>query len=332
MPRPKKEEKEKPKETATYLETFDDIIGLKRVKELLDSYVGLAIKRKDLFQKYGKERTLALILTGAPGTGKTAVIRATSGQFRLPVLMANAASLVSSYVGESQKNIVELFDKARRNAPCILFIDEFDSLGYKKDTPQTDGSSKVFQDIVNEILIQMSGIEKRGEDIFIIAATNRPYAIDPSLKRGGRFENILYVPLPNYMDRIAMFRYYLNKDIGDKKIVDVCYERLSRATMGYSGADIKKLCESAKLKAITKEHTSNRPVRIHSWTILRLLMDKELGKSSVDDWYATIEQNITTKMSDKDQQNYSMLIDDIKRRNKYRIAIKFIRLMSVYLT
>jgi SpoVK/Ycf46/Vps4 family AAA+-type ATPase len=326
------EEKEEDEKGVYKFDTsFKDVIGLQKIKDYLNDHVGLAIKRKDLFAEYDLERTMGLILYGPPGTGKTHIIRAMSGEYKTNVILASIAEIISSYTGETEKNIKNLFQKAKAKTPCILFFDELDSLGIKRDKAQSEGTGQVMQNAVNQLLMEMDGIINRGEDIFVIGATNRPWDIDPALKRGGRFETQLYMRLPGYRDRIRLFEYYFrHKHLPEKVIARVSLDRLARATMGYSPSDIERICRQAKMEAIRRKDKTGKTQVIRTGLVLLMLRDKETGKSGIVDWFNSIYKDQMQKMNQKDEVLYSQLIADTKKMKENAFRYECIRFLSMY--
>ncbi len=329
-PIPKNKEKVSGRKSLIFTETFDDIIGAERAKELLRLYVGIALSDKELLETYGLKSGLGLILFGPPGTGKTALIRALSGEYQIPIIIGEISKIISSYWGDSPKIISELFQKAAKNRPCVLFIDEFDSIGAKRDTGGEGESHKIVQDAVNQLETEMDGIHKRAEDVFIIGATNRPWAIETALKRAGRFETTCYVPPPNYSERMQLFKYYL-KDIKEG-FVNVNTERLSRATYGFTGADIMSICRNAKARAVERAKRTGKKPKIITGTILTILTDKEIGRSSIEEWYNDVYKEVLPKMNAEDYQVYRTLMDEIKdKKGRKGKILNLLRLFSLYL-
>ena len=321
-------EKQEPKELEATI-NFKDVIGLDEVKEILNNNIGLSIKRKDLFDKFGKKRTMGMIMYGPPGNGKTYIIKALKGEYGINVIVASIAEIISSYTGETEKNIRDLFQRAREASPCALFFDEFDSLGMNRDKGQSEGTGQVLQNAVNQLLIEMNGVEARGEDLFVFGATNRPWQIDPALKRGGRFELAIYMPLPKYKDRKAMFRYHLRKPLQDGNC-KVNFGRIARSTSGFASADIENICQQAMLSTIKKEHESKQEQKITTYTILKILWNKKTGKSGVEDWFNTFAKEHMKSMNMKDRQMYFDLIADVNKFVKNKGLRTTFRVLSLY--
>lgn len=329
------QEKKEEREGLRFATTFKDVIGLDKVKETLNENIGLAIKRKDLFERYNKERSMALILYGSPGTGKTHLVRAMSGEYKMNVLTRSLADLITPYPGETELNIQELFKEGRESTPCIIFLDEIDQIGISRDKAQAEGSGQIMQNAVNQMLIEMDGIVKRGEDLFIIGATNRPHNIDAALKRGGRFETSIYLPLPNVKERKELLVYYLKanpcKKCG-KPIARMNYGRIARITMGFSSADIKKLCIQAKTEAMARqERNGNRDIHITTGIMLTILKDREKGKSSSLEWFNTFWKEQLPKFNKQDEKQYSELVKDAERMHNDAFKYALLKFISMCL-
>ena len=205
-------------------------------------------------KKYKNPRTLGLLLYGAAGTGKTAIVRALAGEAKINLVIGKIHEIVDMYTGNTEKNLHNLFEEARKNAPSILFIDELDGLGTKRSGLGNEGTAAVMRLAINTFLQEMDGLDSNKDNLFVIGASNQPWAIDEALKRSGRFETTIYIRPPNYKERKQMFKYYL----AGKPLGRINYDRLSRATMGYSGADIKKICGEATIRAIKADSLTNK--------------------------------------------------------------------------
>jgi len=185
---------------------FHDLIGMEDVKSMLRQHILIAVERPDLYKKYGKRVGLGIILYGPPGCGKTAAARALAGEASPKVKMAAIGinQVLNMYVGNSEKNIHKIFEDARRNAPCILFFDEFNALG-KSRAGNNDKASDAgtVSKVVDQMLAEMDGVSTSMQNIFVIGATNRPWEIDEALKRSGRFNKVIYIKPPDGKERKA---------------------------------------------------------------------------------------------------------------------------------
>jgi transitional endoplasmic reticulum ATPase len=223
---------------------WSDIGGLSDVKEELREAVEWPLKYRELFDRTNASPPKGVLLYGPPGTGKTLLAKAVATESEANFISIKGPELLSKWVGESERAVREIFRKAKQAAPCIIFMDEVDSI-----TPVRGigyGDSHVTERVISQLLTELDGLEEL-RDVVVIAATNRPDIVDPALLRPGRFDKLLYVPLPDQDARREIFRIHLNK----KPIAeDVDLERLVKATEGYTGADIASICNNAVMIAI----------------------------------------------------------------------------------
>jgi cell division protease FtsH len=222
---------------------FKDIIGLNNVKEDLKEFTKY-IKFPNLYKKNGCELSNGMLFTGYPGTGKTLMAKAFANECNATFLYTNGSSFNEIYVGVGSKRVRELFNYARQNTPCIIFIDEIDALGFSRNS---DKGSNEFNITLNALLAEVDGlIESTG--IMLIAATNHPKSLDSALTRSGRFDKIIPFDVPNLEERTKLFQLYLNKISLSKKFnmkEDALI--LAKRTAGLTGADIKNICNQAIL-------------------------------------------------------------------------------------
>jgi len=236
----------------------DDLVGgLTEVKKALAEAIELPLMRPDLFERYRVvPPTKGLLLYGPPGCGKTLLAKSIAAKGKIAFVYCRSTDIFTKYYSESATRVRELFENARKKAPCVLFFDEIDALvptrGYSDDATAREDVR-----VTSEFLAQMDGLTPL-ERVIVIAATNRPDAIDPALMRPGRFDRILYVPPPDLEARTAILR---NSMHGVPKNDDVNLNEIARSTDGYSGADLVALCREAKMRAMKAEvEGSPRPV------------------------------------------------------------------------
>ncbi len=236
--------------------SWDDIGGLEDVKDKLREAVEWPLKRPEVFKRMGIRPPRGILLYGPPGTGKTLLAKAVAKESEANFILVNGPSLLSKWVGESEKAVREIFRKARQTAPTILFFDEIDSLVPRR---AVDSDSRVSERVVNQLLTEMDGLEAL-HDVVVIGATNRPDIVDPALLRQGRFDRVILTPVPDEEGRKRIFEIYLQKM---PIALDVDAEYLASHTEGYVGADIEGVCreaamialrEDVKAKEITMDH------------------------------------------------------------------------------
>lgn len=225
---------------------FDDVVGHDEVISDLRFIVEL-LKNPDKGTKLGAEVPRGILFSGEPGTGKTLLAKAIAGESDVPFLYLNASNLIELYVGVGAKKVRKLFKLARKNAPCIIFIDELDAIGCKRGG--THGTSEDRQTLL-ALLQEMDGFKDRG-DIFIIGATNNPEDLDSAIVRAGRFDRQIAInPPKDWKVRKSMFELYL-KDCTLASDVDL--ELVAKQVIGFTGADIKALVNEAKLIAVMRD-------------------------------------------------------------------------------
>lgn len=223
--------------------TFADIAGYEETKKNL-AFVVKCLKNPELLKKVGGKVPSGMLMYGPPGTGKTLLASAIAGTAGVNFYAANASEFVNTFVGVGAKNVRALYAEAKAHAPCIVFIDEIDAIGGKRNELQ----GQEYRMTLNALLSEMDGIEKNG--VITIAATNTFEELDPALIRPGRFDRKVMVPLPNYDDRLAIAKLYAAKY---KMSEDVSLENLARDSAGLSGSAIATLFNEASLRALMSD-------------------------------------------------------------------------------
>jgi proteasome regulatory subunit len=227
---------------------FGQIGGLEDQISQIREIVELPLKRPDLFVKVGIEPPKGVLLYGPPGTGKTLLAKAVACSTEATFLRVVGSELVQKYIGEGARMVRELFELAQSKAPAIIFVDELDAIGSRRMDGATSGDREV-QRTLMQLLAEMDGFDPRGE-VKLIAATNRPDMLDPALLRPGRFDRLIYVPLPNREGRRAILAIHtacMNLH------PDVDLKRIAEAAEAASGADLKALATEAGMFAIREE-------------------------------------------------------------------------------
>jgi len=222
--------------------SYEDIGGLKEEIDSVREMVELPMKHPEVFQKLGVGAPKGVLLTGPPGTGKTLLAKAVATETDSAFFSIAGPEIMSKYYGESEKHVREVFEKAQKNAPAIIFIDEIDSIAPKRG----DGTDQTEKRIVAQLLTLMDGLKNRGQ-IVVMAATNRPEDIDPALRRPGRFDRELRINPPTEEGRKEILQIHTRGMPLDE---DVNFDELAIRTIGYVGADIEVLCKEAGLKSI----------------------------------------------------------------------------------
>jgi len=222
--------------------TLADVAGLTDVKARLEAAFLAPMRNPELRKLYGKSLRGGLLLYGPPGCGKTFVARAVAGELGARFITVSFADLIDMFVGRSERNIHELFQVARRNAPCVLFLDEVDAIGQKRSQLR----NTPMRSAVNQLLLELDDVTSDNTGVFVLAATNHPWDVDSALRRPGRFDRTILVLPPDGPAREAVFRYHLR----ERPVAGIDLGKLSKITDGYSGADIAHICETAAERAL----------------------------------------------------------------------------------
>ncbi len=223
--------------------TFEDVAGVEEAKEEVSELVEF-LRNPGKFQKLGGHIPRGVLMVGSPGTGKTLLARAIAGEAKVPFFSISGSDFVEMFVGVGASRVRDMFDQAKKHAPCIIFIDEIDAVGRHRGAGLGGGHDEREQTL-NQLLVEMDGFEG-GEGVIVIAATNRPDVLDPALLRPGRFDRQVVVPLPDIRGREAILKVHMRKvPLGD----DVNAKVIARGTPGFSGADLANLVNEGALFA-----------------------------------------------------------------------------------
>lgn len=234
--------------------TLSDVVIKEELKQELKVVCNnISEKMQEKMRKLQYKPPAGYIFYGPPGTGKTLLARAIAGETDRSFISISGSELVGEYAGHGVYHVRELFKKARRNPPCIIFIDEIDSIGQERSSCNS-GTSKDQNQTLNQLLTEMDGF-KTNNDIVVIAATNRIKALDSALLRAGRFSRKIYIPLPDKDLREEMLKFYTKDLQVEKKELD--YKDLTDKTDGFSGADISDFVNEVKLHVIYRTEEAN---------------------------------------------------------------------------
>lgn len=255
--------------------TFDDVAGIEEVKEELTEIVDF-LKSPKKYTNIGARIPKGVLLAGAPGTGKTLLAKAVSGEAGVPFFHTSGSEFEEMLVGAGASRVRDLFTKARRVAPCIIFIDEIDAVAKKRGTVLHSGAG---EQTLNQILVEMDGLEDR-ESVIVLAATNRPDVLDPAILRPGRFDRTVVVHMPDYQGRKEIIAVHAK---GKKFEDNIDLDTIAKKTIGYSGADLENLLNEAAImaakegrKMISQDDLSESYLKVK-------LGRKKKGQTSEDD-------------------------------------------------
>jgi SpoVK/Ycf46/Vps4 family AAA+-type ATPase len=254
---------------------LDDVAGMAEVKERLQAAVLTPIRNPELSRLYAKTLRGGLLLYGPPGCGKTFIARALAGEMGAGFIAVSLADVLDMYIGQSERNLREIFEAARSRAPCVIFLDEVDALGRRRSQLRNNAA----RGTVNQLLSEMDGLDGN-EGVYVIAATNHPWDVDVALRRPGRFDRMLLVSPPDGPAREAILRYHLR----ERPIANVDLARIAKLTDGYSGADLAYVCEAAAEQALIDSARSNAPRMIEMSDLEAAVRG---GKPSIGPWLET---------------------------------------------
>ena len=253
-----------------------DVGGMPEVKRRLElAFLG-PLRNPQLRKLYGKNLRGGLLLYGAPGCGKTFLARAVAGEMGAAFISLAIVDVLEMWIGNSGRNLHQLFEAARRSAPCVLFLDEIDALGHKRSNLQ----SSVMRTLGNQLLAALDGMDGDNDGVFVLAATNAPWDVDAALRRPGRLDRTVFVAPPDAEARTAILEYHLR----DRPIANIKLDALVRASADFSGADLAHLCDSAAEFALADSMAGGEIRMIEQRDFERAL--REI-KPSIGGWLAT---------------------------------------------
>lgn len=321
--------------------TFKDVVGMEKAKQMIHDNIILALTKPELLRAYGKKLGLGAIFYGPPGCGKTLLVSAIAGETKSKFIIMRINEIVDMYAGNTEKNLHAIFKQARENTPCIVFVDEVDALGTKREGEQQSNMRMA----VNQFLQELDGVEKNPEGIFVIGATNQPWDMDPALKRPGRFGEAIYMAAPDYKSRRDAFKYHTKK-MPLARFIN--FGRLARATWGWSGADIADVCDKAALRVAAEVDRTGKNRKIKMSDFIAIIKVKS---SSLDEWYGMVKKEVISKtetqvvegkkteivkegkLTPEEKARYKPMVKDIKKNlNPIHVFVKkFMRFWATYL-
>lgn len=256
---------------------FADVGGLEEIKKQIRRRILTPFQKPSLFQRFAKKAGGGVLMYGPPGCGKTLLARATAGECGASFYNVAVSDVLDMYIGESERKLRALFDQARRTKPAVLFFDEVEALGGKRQYSREATSAK----LVSQFLSELDGFAQDNEGVLVLAATNVPWAVDPAFRRPGRFDRVLFVPPPDLDARKDILSGLLRERPTDGAI-DI--EFLARNTSGFSGADLADIIETAVDEAIETSLEQGREVPLNNATLKAALKQ---ARPTTLEWLST---------------------------------------------
>ena len=264
-------------EPASEAVSFADVAGLQDVKKSIHRKIILPFQKPGLFQRFRKRIGGGILLYGPPGCGKTLLARATAGEADASFFNISIADVLDMYIGESERKLHAIFEKARQSAPAVMFFDEIEALGGKRQFSREGTSAKV----VSQFLAEMDGFSRDNHGVLVLGATNVPWAIDPAFRRPGRFDRVQFVPPPDREARVAMLRLLLARRPGGD---DIDVGPIAKGSSGFSGADLLELVETAADEAIEASIDAGRELPMTRQHLRNALKER---RATTVEWLTT---------------------------------------------
>lgn len=255
---------------------FKDVGGMEGLKEEIRLKIIHPLAHPELYRAYGKATGGGILMYGPPGCGKTHLARATAGEIRAGFIAVGINDVLEMWIGNSERNLHQLFEQARRNRPCVLFFDEADALGASR----SDMRHHAGRQLINQFLAEMDGVKASNEGVLILAATNAPWHLDSAFRRPGRFDRVLFVPPPDPAGRAGILRLHC----AGKPVADIDYEHLAKKTEHFSGADLKAVLDVAVERKLREAMKSGVP---HPLSTRDLADAAATLKPTTREWFAT---------------------------------------------
>ncbi len=255
---------------------FSSVGGMEFVKEEIDLKIIKPLQHKELYKAYGKRVGGGILLYGPPGCGKTHIAKATAGEINANFINVGINDILDMWLGNSEKNLHEIFETARKNKPCVIFIDEIDALGANRN----DVNKAAGRTVINQFLAELDGIESDNDGILILGATNAPWYIDPAFRRPGRFDRIIFVAPPDIEARKSIYQIQLK----NKPIDKIDFYNLAKKSKEFSGADITSSIDIAIEAKLQQSFEDGIPKPLNTKDILKAITKI---KPSTKEWFTS---------------------------------------------
>ncbi|AKQ45023.1 cell division protein [Rufibacter radiotolerans] len=255
---------------------FKDVGGMEKVKEEIEMKIIHPLQHPELYKAYGKQVGGGILMYGPPGCGKTLLARATAGQVNASFLSVGINDILDMWIGNSEKNLHQVFELARAQAPCVLFFDEVDALGASRTDMRKSGG----RHLINQFLSELDGVEHSNEGVLILAATNTPWNMDSAFRRPGRFDRIVFVTPPDQAAKEAILEVLLHGKPSQK----LNLEAIAKKAKDFSGADLKAIVDVAIELKLRESMKKGQPLPIEQNDLLKAL---DQVKPSTKEWFTT---------------------------------------------
>lgn len=256
--------------------SFADVGGMEDLKEEIRMKIIHPLEHPEIYKAYGKKIGGGILMYGPPGCGKTHLARATAGEINANFIPVGISDILDMYIGQSEKNLHAIFEKARRLKPCVLFFDEVDALGASR----TDMRTSAGKHVINQFLAEMDGVQYDNEGILILGATNMPWHLDPAFRRPGRFDRIIFVPPPDDSARASILEIKLK----DKPIDNIDFTKIAKRAKDFSGADLEAVIDRAIEGKLADAMKQGVPTPL---TTSDLEKATKLQKATTKEWFST---------------------------------------------
>jgi transitional endoplasmic reticulum ATPase len=256
--------------------SFSDVGGMDKVKEEIRMKIIHPLEHPELYKMYGKKIGGGLLMYGPPGCGKTHLARATAGEVNANFISVGISDILDMYMGQSERNLHAIFQRARDMKPCVLFFDEVDALGANRsDMRQSAG-----RHLINQFLSELDGVEANNDGVLILAATNAPWHLDPAFRRPGRFDRILFVPPPDEAAKASILEIHLK----EKPVGNIDYTKVVKKTADYSGADMKALVDIAIESKLDEAIRLGKAVPVETKDLINAI---KKHRATTKEWFQT---------------------------------------------
>lgn len=255
---------------------FSSVGGMEALKEEIRLKIIYPLQHKDLYAAYGKSIGGGLLMYGPPGCGKTHLARATAGETKSSFIPVGINDVLDMWIGNSERNLHKIFERARRSAPCVLFFDEVDALGAKRSDMRTSAG----RHLINQFLSEFDGANASNDGLLILAATNAPWHLDPAFRRPGRFDRVLFVPPPDAAARAAVLRILCR----GKPVEEIDYDQVAKKTENFSGADLKGLVDRAVEAKLQEAMKAGIPKPLGTKDLVQAAKSQ---RPTCSEWFAT---------------------------------------------